>query len=86
MATIVTIELARRADKKLYLARPLTRQQLSQVRQLTHTLVCRQGLSVRAAQRRLLEAGQRRALGTIMRDLTMFECPSCLGQRRGQRR
>ena len=53
---------------------PAERQRL---RALAHDLHCRQGLSIRATQRAMLERfGERRSVGQIHKDLT-WECPYC---------
>jgi hypothetical protein len=40
--------------------------------------VCRDGLSLREAQRTMLESyACRRSMGSICRDLARFECPHC---------
>jgi len=75
----VIIEVTRRADNKLYPARPLTREQRNRARWLAHNLVHRDGLSIRAAQRAMLARGVRRSLGIIARDLASYECPACAG-------
>lgn len=75
---VTVVEVTRRADGKLYPAQPLTREQRIRARRLAHNLVHRDGLSVRAAQRTMVEQyGLRRSLGIIARDLKLWECPSC---------
>jgi len=50
----------------------------NRARKLAHNLICRDKLSIRAAQRVMLEQyAVRRSLGIIHRDLQRFECPSC---------
>ena len=72
------IELVRGKDSKLYPARPLSRAERNEIRWRTHELVCGRGLSVRQAQRALAERyGVRRSVGTIARDLRVFECSRC---------
>ena len=73
---IITVKVGK--DSKLYPARPLTREQRNRARWAAHNLCHRDGLSVRQAQRVMIENhGIRRAIGTIMRDLQNFECPRC---------
>ena len=66
-------------DGKSYPASPLSHQDRNRVRWMAHHLVHRDGLSIRAAQARMAEAGLRRSVGTIERDLTGWECPHCPG-------
>lgn len=66
-------------DGKSYPASPLTRQDRNRARWMAHHLVHRDGLSIRAAQARMAEAGLRRSVGIIMQDLEGFECPHCPG-------
>jgi hypothetical protein len=75
----IIVELERRADGRLY---PVGGQLPVAVRaraiRLVHTLVHRDGLSIRAAQRVMLDQhGLRRSLGILARDLAAFECPEC---------
>jgi hypothetical protein len=52
--------------------------QRNRARQLAHNLVCRDGLSIRTAQRVMLEQyAVRRSLGIIHRDLTSYACRAC---------
>jgi hypothetical protein len=73
------IEVRRGRDGKLYPPRmptPLREQELA--RSLAHALVCRDGLSIRAAQKVMLEQrGVRRSLGALHKYLHGFTCPSC---------
>lgn len=64
-------------DGKQYPSQALGRQELNRARWMAHRLVHRDGMSVRAAQARMAEAGIRRSTGTISRDLRDFECPDC---------
>jgi hypothetical protein len=73
------LEVARRADGKLYPPRPLTRAERNRARWLAHNLVHRDGLSIRAAQRAMAAQGVRRSVGIIARDLADYECPACRG-------
>lgn len=70
-------ETRRGRDGKSYPASPLTREQRNRARRTAHALVCRDGLSIRAAQARMAEAGVRRSIGIIARDLADYECPAC---------
>jgi hypothetical protein len=73
---VITVKAGK--DGKRYPAGPLTPQRLAEARGLAHWLVHRDGLSIRAAQRVMLEQyGVRRAVGTIARDLELFTCPRC---------
>ncbi len=77
----ILIEVSRGTDSKLYPARPLPREQLNRARQLAHNLICRDRLSIRAAQRVMAGSyGLRRSVGVIARDLALFECPRCAGR------
>jgi hypothetical protein len=67
----------RGVDGKSYPAAPLSRQERNRARWLAHNLVHGDGLSIRAAQRRMAEAGLHRSVGTIAQDLERFECPAC---------
>lgn len=64
-------------DGRLYRSAPMTRRERSAAIRLSHRLVCQDGLSIRAAQARMAEAGIRRSVGIIARDLADFECPAC---------
>jgi hypothetical protein len=78
----VVVEVTRGADSKLYPARPLTEAERDRARVLVHTFVCRDGLSVRQVQKRLLDDyGLRRSVGTIARDLKLFTCQRCATRR-----
>jgi hypothetical protein len=47
---------------------------------MIHHLHCRDGLSIRAAQRVMLgRYGIRRSTGILCRDLANYECPACAG-------
>ena len=73
-----TIILRRGVDGKSYPDRPLTPVERARAHRLAHELVHTARLSVRAAQKVMLEKyGLRRAVGTIQRDLTLWECPHC---------
>ena len=62
----VVVEVARRADGKLYPPRPLTHAERNWARWLVHNLVHRDGLSIREAQRVMLgQYGVRRSLGMV---------------------
>jgi hypothetical protein len=81
---VIVVEVPRRRDGKLYPAVPLTYAERNRARWLAHNLVHRDGLSVRQAQRTMIENyGVRRSLGTIARDLRLWECPACAGQSGG---
>lgn len=69
--------LRRGRDGKLYRARPLTREQRNRARWAVHGLVCRDGLTIRAAQQALAEQGLRRSLGSLSADLLDFSCAVC---------
>jgi hypothetical protein len=70
-----------RADGKTYPAGGvLPPRERNAARWLIHNLHCRDGLSVRAAQRVMAEQGVRRSLGILHRDLANYECPSCRDQ------
>lgn len=69
--------MRRGTDGKMYRAVPLRRQDRNRARWMAHRLVHRDGLSIRAAQARMAEAGLRRSVGIIARDLADFECPHC---------
>jgi hypothetical protein len=73
------IEVRRGRDGKLYPPRmPLPIEQRERLRRLAHNLVCRDQLSIREAQRTMLESYTcRRSIGSICRDLKRFECPQC---------
>jgi hypothetical protein len=72
-----TTRVRRGLDGKNYPATPLTRTGRIRARRLAHELVCRDGLSIRAAQAQMAEAGVRRSVGTLARDLAGYECPHC---------
>ena len=72
-----TTQVRRGRDGKNYPATPLTRPERSRAIRRAHELICRDGLSIRAAQARMAEAGLRRSVGTIAQDLRGFECPHC---------
>jgi hypothetical protein len=79
--TVVLVELARRADGKLYPAHPTSEAERDRLRTLVHALVCRDHLSIRAAQQTLRDSyGTRRSVGSIHRDLHQFECDHCAAQ------
>jgi hypothetical protein len=73
------VEVTRGADGKKYPADlPWPRERLNQARWLAHNLVHRDGLTIKAAQRVMLESyALRRSVGAIHKDLRLFECPSC---------
>jgi hypothetical protein len=72
------IEVSRRGDGKLYPAQPLTHAERNRARWLAHNLVHRDGLTIRQAQRTMIESyGVRRSVGIIARDLRDYECPAC---------
>ena len=53
-------------------------EQRQRARAVPHTLVCRDQLSIRAAQRVLLEGHAiRRSVGSIFSDLHRFQCSRC---------
>lgn len=64
-------------DGKSYPATPLSRAERNRARWTAHRLVCRDGLSIRAAQQAMAEAGLRRSTGIIASDLANFRCPDC---------
>jgi hypothetical protein len=67
--------VTRGKDGKLYRPSQLSEPELRRVRGLAHALVHRDGLSVRAAQRVMLESyGVRRSIGAISQDLTRWSC------------
>lgn len=54
--------------------------QRNRARWLIHHLHCRDGLSIRAAQRVMVEQhGIRRSLGILHKDLINYQCPACAG-------
>jgi len=73
------IQTRRGRDGKDYpVGLPRPRDELNRLRWLVHHLVCRDGLSLREAQRAMLESyACRRSMGSICRDLKRFECPDC---------
>jgi hypothetical protein len=75
----IVIEVQRGRDGKLYPPAGLrTKDQRNRARQLAHNLVCRDRLSIREAQRVMLEQyGVRRSLGILHRDLTSYACRAC---------
>jgi hypothetical protein len=79
---VVVVETVRGRDGRRYPAGlPRPRAELNRLRWLAHHLVCRDGLTIRAAQRVMLESyGIRRSTGIIHRDLQAFECPDCADQ------
>jgi hypothetical protein len=77
---VVYIEVKPRADGKLYPPRPLSPAERSRIRKLAHNLVHRDRLSIRQAQRAMIEQhGLRRSLGAIHKDLVQYECGVCAG-------
>jgi hypothetical protein len=69
------IEVRRGRDGKDYPAemrRP--RAELARLRVRVHELVCRDGLSIRQAQKTMLAEGDRRSLGRLHADLVQFDC------------
>jgi hypothetical protein len=82
---VVVIELVSRRDGKRYPLKPPDHQQLNRIRWLEHNLVCRDGLTLRAAQKVMLEQYMvRRSLGAIHNDIQRFECPACEDQPAGR--
>jgi hypothetical protein len=75
----IVIETVRRRDGKRYpVAGVLPTDQRNRARWLAHNLVHRDRLSIRAAQRVMLERyGVRRSLGIMHRDLTSYACRVC---------
>jgi hypothetical protein len=75
----VVIEVRRGRDGKLYPPRmPLPQAERDRARALAHRLVCRDGLSIREAQRCMREDyGVRRSLGIIHADLAGYQCARC---------
>jgi hypothetical protein len=73
------IQTRRGRDGKDYpVGLPRPRAELNRMRWLVHGLVCRDGLSLREAQRTMLESyACRRSMGSICRDLALFQCPRC---------
>jgi hypothetical protein len=75
---VVVIQTLRGRDSKHYPSPPLTREQRNQARWLAHHLVHRDHMSVRQAQATMLASyACRRSLGSIMRDLRLWQCPWC---------
>jgi hypothetical protein len=76
----MTITLKQRKDGKWYpVGGSLPPRERNQARWLAHDLVHRDQLSIRQAQRVMLDQhGVRRSLGTIMRDLRLWQCPRCV--------
>jgi hypothetical protein len=73
-----------RRDGKMYPPRQRSAAEIAAIRALEHGLHCRQGLSIRAIQRVLLDKhGIRRSIGMIHYDLT-GQCPYCTPPRRGR--
>lgn len=67
-------------DGKSYPATPLTRQQRARAIYPAHALVHRGGMSIRQAQKAMLETYQiRRSAGTIADDLARCDVPGCPG-------
>jgi hypothetical protein len=77
----IVVETVRRRDGKRYpVAGVLPPAERNRARWLAHNLVHRDRLSIRQAQRVMLEQyAVRRSLGIIARDLQRFECPVCAG-------
>jgi len=75
----IVIETTRGRDGKRYPAGgDLPPDQRNRARWLAHNLVHRDGMSIRAAQRVMLEQyAMRRSIGMIHRDLVAYECPRC---------
>jgi hypothetical protein len=74
----VLVELVRGRDGRLYPAHPATHAERNRARWLSHNLIHRDHLSVRLAQKIMRERyGMRRSVGSIMRDLRLWECPRC---------
>jgi hypothetical protein len=76
-ATVITVRIAR--DGKRYPAdRVLPPEQRQQAHALAHGLVHRDKLSIRQAQRELLEVHAiRRSVGSIFSDLHRYQCSRC---------
>jgi hypothetical protein len=76
---VKVIEVRRGRDGKLYPPRmPTPPDERDLARRLAHTLVHRDGLPIRAAQRAMREQhGVRRSLGQVWKDLHSFTCPYC---------
>jgi hypothetical protein len=71
------VNTRRGRDGKVY---PVTRDpaELARLVGVEHALACKEGLSRRQVQRRLLyRHGIRRSVGAISQDLRKFECPQC---------
>jgi hypothetical protein len=73
------IMLEQRRDGRLYPAGgSLPVPERGRAIRLVHNLVHRDHLTIRAAQRVMLESyGVRRSLGILHRDLTGYACPAC---------
>jgi hypothetical protein len=76
---VLVIETTRGRDGKRYpVGGDLPPDQRNRARWLAHNLVHRDGMSIRAAQRVMLEQyGVRRSIGMIHRDLTSYACRVC---------
>jgi hypothetical protein len=74
---VMIVKMARRADGRYYPSPPLTRAERNSARWLAHRLVCSGRLTYRQAQAVMLERGVSRSLGSIARDLRLFQCPAC---------
>lgn len=76
--TVTAPGRVRGTDGKRYPAAPLPRQELNRRRWMSHHLVHRDQISIRGAQRIMLDRyGIRRSVGSIARDLALWECPHC---------
>jgi hypothetical protein len=78
LGDVNTVVLRRGRDGKDYPAAPLTRTERRRARWLSHTLIHRDGLSIRAARKVMAEShGVRRSVGAIAADLRGYECAAC---------
>jgi hypothetical protein len=74
----VVLVVERRPDGRLYPeGGSLPWPQRREVIGLAHASRCRDGLSFRATQRALAEAGYRRSIGIIYHDVTHYGCMWC---------
>jgi hypothetical protein len=75
---ISVVLVTKRADGKLHPpGGSLPWPQRREVIGLAHASRCRDGLSYRATQRALAEAGYRRSIGIIYHDVTHYGCRYC---------
>ncbi len=78
MDTFVIIVQADRRGRAYPIGRVLPPEQRQRAASLAHALIHRDKLSIRAAQRVMLEQyGLRRSRGSIGNDLVRLVCPSC---------